>query len=109
MIPPTPRPRPGVGLVALIFTVGGVALIVVGLDLHFSQSTVLSLCHTQLGQIGQDFISSARSACSRASTKSVEGVVLAIVGGVVILVALRIAFYALAAPKPDHTVASDSG
>lgn len=108
MMPPRGWPRQGVGLVALVFAVGGVALVVLGLDLHFSQSTVLSLCHSQLGQIGQDFISSARNACNKASTKAAEGIVMAIVGGVVVLAALWIAIHALAGGRADRTVASGS-
>jgi hypothetical protein len=97
----------GIGLVAIIADVGGLLLLIFGIDRHFHYSPLSSECGTTLGQLGQGASQALQTECSHASTWSVLGFVLAVIGAVVLVWGLKLSGSALAwkiRPAPDPTV-----
>jgi len=74
----------------------GVVGVILGVDLHSHNSTIASLCNSSVGRIGQQFLHAAASDCSSANAKSTGGLVLAVVGGLVAIVALWLTIRSMA-------------
>lgn len=93
----------GIGLVAIIADVGGLLLLIFGIDRHFHYSPLSSECGTTLGQLGQGASQALQTECSHASTWSVLGFVLAVIGAVVLVWGLKLSGSALVAlAGSDH-------
>jgi hypothetical protein len=85
-----------VGVGGVVLTVLGVVGVIIGVDLHSRNSTIASLCNSSVGRLGQEFVHAAASHCSSANAKSTGGLVLAVVGGLVAIVALWLTIRSMA-------------
>ena len=88
-----------VGIGGVVVTVLGVVGVILGVDLHSHNSTIASLCNSSVGRIGQQFLHAAASDCSSANAKSTGGLVLAVVGGLVAIVALWLTIRSMASGR----------
>jgi hypothetical protein len=85
----------GISVIALIADAGGLALLIIGINTHFHNSSLSSVCGSTLGQIGQSMDQQAQAACSHADTMSLWGIILAIVGALVLAWGLKLSGSAL--------------
>lgn len=70
----------GIGFVGIGAIVGGVALLIVGITMHFHNSSLSGICGSNIGQLGQALNPQQQAICNHASQLSLFGVIIAIVG-----------------------------
>jgi hypothetical protein len=70
----------GIGAIGLVAIVGGVILLIVGINMHFHNSSESSLCSSAVGTVGQALDPQVQGMYNHASELSLLGVLLALVG-----------------------------